>query len=108
MKQGWDAVFRRKTEDKRVPIETHPYLCGICNSDMARFANPVSYATHMTTHKFHWGYDRRLPPPSAKKGRVLPKISKKKKEEKEDLCQCRKSVGLRERKELQEKQEEES
>ena len=33
----------------------------------------------MTTHKFHRGYNPRLPPSSARRGRVLPKISKKKK-----------------------------
>ena len=32
----------------------------------------------MTTHKFHRVYNPRIPPPSARKGRVLPKISKKK------------------------------
>ena len=79
MKHGWDAVFARKSSDKPVPIETHPYVCVICNSDMARFANAGSYANHMTTHKFHRGYNPRLPPSSARKGRVLPKISKKKK-----------------------------
>ena len=57
----------------------------------------------MTTHKFHNGYDRRLPPPSARKGRVLPKIAKKKKEAKEDLCKPSKSVGLCEEKELKKK-----
>ena len=34
MKHGWDAVFARKSSDKPVPIETHPYVCVICNSDM--------------------------------------------------------------------------
>ena len=84
MKHGWDAVFARESSDKPVPIETHPYVCVICNSDMARFANAGSYAHHMTTHKFHRGYNPRLPPPSARKGRILPKISKKKKKETEE------------------------
>ena len=57
MKDGWDAVFKRKSLDKPVPIETHPYVRVKCNTDTARFANAGSYAHHMTTHKFHRGHN---------------------------------------------------
>ena len=77
---------------------------------MPRFANAGSYVHHMTTHKFHQGHNPRLPPLSARKGRVLPKISKKEKKKKQEKKFANKEKTLKfcERKELKEKQEEES
>ena len=92
MKHGWDKVFARKSLDKPVPIETHPHVCVICNTDTARFANAGSYAHHMTTHKFHRGYNPHLPPPSARKGHVLPKIKKKRKKKEKKFADSKKTL----------------
>ena len=76
MNKAWTDLF--SSNEKKEKIEDKVYCCTVCNDDQVRFTNAGNYASHMTIHKFHKGFDPTLPKPTARKGFSLPKLQKKK------------------------------
>ena len=69
--QAWTDLF--SSNEKKEKIEDKVYCCTVCNDDQVRFTNAGNYASHMTIHKFHKGFDPTLPKPTAQKEFSLPK-----------------------------------
>ena len=53
------------------PVETKEYACAVCKLDNFRF-KPLGHARYMkSSHKFHEGFDLKLPERTDRKGFIL-------------------------------------